>query len=250
MTMPRVPVMGIVLLLCMAAASSTTAQEDGSPIVNKLESSVVGVLIYDGEGRTLKQGSGFFVGDKGDVITNRDLLKGGDPVDVKTADGMLHPVRRILAEGREANLIRVSVDIPLSAVHTSPFSLPLPQIGEKVVAISGLSGPGKPFSYGTVLAMKEIPIFGKVIQVMIDVTSRFNGSPLVNGKGEVIGIVASEREQAFDIFPSGRVIRLQPGKGRPLSQWELEREKTAEDLYSAGLPYLWREDYEKAIPFF
>jgi hypothetical protein len=42
MTMHRVPVMGIVLLLCMAAASSTTAQEDGSPIVKKVESSVVG----------------------------------------------------------------------------------------------------------------------------------------------------------------------------------------------------------------
>jgi tetratricopeptide (TPR) repeat protein len=190
------------------------------------------------------------VGREGDVITNRDLLKGGDHVDVKTADGMLYPVRKILAEDREANLIRISVEIPLRAVHIPPLSVPFPQIGEKVVAISGPLGPGKPFSYGTVLAMREIPTFGKVIQVMIDVTSRFNGSPLVNRKGEVIGIVASEKGQTFDIFPIKKVIRLQPGKGRPLSEWELERERTAEELYSEGLPCLWREDYEKAIPFF
>jgi len=51
MTMHRVPVMGIVLRLCVAVASSSSGQEDGSAISKKVEPSVVSVLIYDVEGR-------------------------------------------------------------------------------------------------------------------------------------------------------------------------------------------------------
>ncbi len=240
----------MIFLLCMMADSSLWAQGSLPAIVEKIEPSVVAVLIYDKEGRTIKQGSGFFVGREGNVITNRDLLKGVDHADVRTTDGMLYAVRKVLAEDGEANLIRVSVEIPLAAVHPSPLSVSLPQIDEKVVAISGLSGSGKPFAYGTVLAMREIPTFGRVIQTMIRLSSRFNGSPLINMKGEVIGIVTLEREQIFDISPVERVMRLLPGEGKPLSEWEVKREETGEGLYSAGLPYLWREDYEKAIPFF
>jgi hypothetical protein len=250
MRMHRVRVMGIILLLCIAAASSTTAQEDLPLPVKKMEPSVVGVLIYDKEGRTIKRGSGFFLGREGDIITNRDLLKGADHADVKTVDGMLFPVRKVLAEDREANLICVSAEIPSTAVHPSPVNISFPQIGEKVAAITSPSGPGKPFSYGMVLSIREIPAFGKVVQVMIRLSSRFSGSPLVNMKGEVIGVVTPEREQNFDIFPVERVMRLPLGKGKLLSEWEAKREETAEDIYFAGLRYLWREDYEKAIPFF
>jgi tetratricopeptide (TPR) repeat protein len=246
----RVRVMGIVGLLCMAAASSTAAQEDLSAIVKKVEPSVVGVLIYDKEGRTIQRGSGFFLGGEGNIITNRDLFKGADHADVETADGMLYPVRKVLAEDREANLIRISVEIPPAAVHPPPLNPSLPQIGEKVVAVGNPSGPGKPFSYGMVLSLREIPAFGKVLQVMIRLSSRFIGGPLVNMKGEVIAIVASERGQTFDVFPVERVMRLAPGKGKPLSDWEAQGEKAAEELYAAGLPYLWKEDYEKAIPLF
>ncbi len=219
-------------------------------MVKQIERSVVGVLIYDKEGRAIEKGSGFFVDGEGNVITNRNLLKGADHAEVRTIDGMLYPVRKVLAEDREADLIRVSVEIPRAAVHPSPLGVSLPQIGEKVVAISGLSGPGKPFAYGTVLAIREIPTFGRAVQTMIHLSSRFNGSPLINMKGEVIGIVALEREQIFNISPVERVMRLLPGEGKSLPEWETGSEEAAEQLYSAGVRYLWREDYEKAIPFF
>jgi tetratricopeptide (TPR) repeat protein len=250
MTTHRVRVTGMVLLLCVAAASAMAAQDDWAALVKKLEPSVVDVYVYDKDGNPLKEGSGFFLGREGDVITDRDLLKGVDHADVKTADGMLYPVRRVLAEDREADLIRISVEIPLAAVHPSPVNASLPQIGEKVVAIRGPSGPGRPFSYGVVLGMREIPAFGKVVQVMIRVSSRYNGSPLVNRKGEVIGMVTSEWGENIDVFPAERVMRLLPGKGEPLSQWESERVETAEEIYSKGLPYLWKEDYEKALSVF
>ena len=246
----RFLILWMIFLSSIVSVSSTLAQDSLPAIVKKIQPSVVGILTYDKEGKVIAQANGFFINKEGDVITNRSLLKGADHADARTGDGMLYPVRKVLAEDREADIIRVSVEIPLTAVHPSPLDASLPQIGEKVVAISGPSGLGKPFSYGVVLAMREIPAFGKVVQVMIRLSSRFNGSPLVNRKGEVIGIVTSEWGQNFDISPIERVIGLLPGKGKPFSEWEAERQETAEEIYSEGLPYLWKEDYERALIFF
>lgn len=246
----RFLILWMIFLSSIVSVSSTLAQDSLPAIVKKIQPSVVGILTYDKEGKVIAQANGFFINKEGDVITHRSLLKGADHADVRTGDGMLYPVRKVLSEDREANLIRVSVEIPLSAVHLSPISVALPQVGERVVTVGGPSGPGRPFSYGIVLAVRKIPAFGKVIQMITRLSSRNNGSPVVNMKAEVIGVTTSVKGQTFDIFPIERVIKLIPGKGKILSEWEAQREEAAKALYSEGLPFLWKEDYEKALRLF
>ena len=250
MILHRFLILCMIFSFCLVIISSPLALENVPAIVKKIQPSVVGILTYDKEGKVIAQANGFFINKEGDVITHRSLLKGADHADVRTGDRMLYPVRKVLAEDREANLIRVSVEIPLSAVHLSPISVALPQVGERVVTVGGPSGPGKPFSYGIVLAVREIPAFGKVIQMITRLSSRYNGSPVVNMKSEVIGVATSVKGQTFDIFPIERVIKLIPGKGKILSEWEAQREEAAKALYSEGLPFLWKEDYEKALRLF
>ncbi len=226
------------------------AQENFPTIAKRIEPSVVTVLVYDKEGREIGQGSGFFVSKEGDVITSREAIKGADHADVRTADRMLYPVKKVLAEDKEANLIRVSAEIPLDAVHVPPINVALPQVGERVAAIAGPSRVTKQVSYGIVSAILEIPAFGKLLQIIARLSPSYNGSPLINIKGEVIGVVILVRGQFLNILPVQRAVKLTPGKGKALSEWEEKREQTAEELYSGGLPYLWREDYEKALRIF
>ena len=89
-------------------------------------------------GGLLNEGKGFFISKEGDVITNRHLLEGASRVEIKTVDGMLYPVTKVVAEDKEANLIRVSVEIPSRPVHPLPISAFLPQLGERVMVIGEL----------------------------------------------------------------------------------------------------------------
>jgi hypothetical protein len=235
------------MVLWITMASAGVGQESSPAIIKRIEPSVVSVLPYDKDGRTIKLGSGFFIGKEGDVITNRDLLKGADHADVKTRDGMLYPVRKVVAEDREANLIRVWAEIPPDAVRPAPLNVSLPRIGERVITVSGPSGPGRPISYGMVSAILEIPGFGEAIQVVTRLSSKFNGSPVINMKGEVIAIAAMTRGQSIDILPVQRVISLAPGEGKSISAWEAKGEESAEELYAAGLSLVWKEDYGQAL---
>ena len=241
-----------IIFFLFLSSTSLPAQDHLSAIVKRMEPSIVAVSAYDQEGNTINQGRGFFISGNGDVIANRNVLEGADHANVRTSNGMLYPVRLVLAEDREVNLIRIWAEIP-SAAHPLSLSPSLPNLGDRVAVIGGRILSEKLVSYGTVSAVQEIPTLGKIIRLTPPASKSFNVSPVVNMKGEVIGVITSwmiEGQKFTFAVPSERVIRLQVRKGISLAQWEGRREETAEDLYAKGLPFLWKEEYEKAVSYF
>jgi len=248
----RFLVVWIIFLCSISAIASSQAQENLSTIARRIEPSVVAVFAYNKEGQTINQGRGFFISGKGDIIANRNVLEGADHADVRTVDGMLYPVRSVPAEDREVNLIRIRAEIP-SAAHPLSLSPSLPNLGDRVAVIGGRILSEKLVSYGTVSGVQEIPSLGKIIRLTAPTSSSFNGSPAVNMKGEVIGVVTSwmiEGQNFTFVVPSQRIISLKVRKGISLAEWEERKEETAEDLYAKGLPFLWKEAYEKALLHF
>jgi tetratricopeptide (TPR) repeat protein len=246
-----------ILLLCVAVFSSSLAEENLPTIVKRIQPSVVVILTYDKNGKILGQGSGFFINDKGNVITNRHVLEGADRAEVKTANGKVFSVMKVLAEDKEGDLIRVSVEIPTSAVRPVSVSATIPEVGEKVVVIGSPLGLEQTVSDGIVSAVREIPAFGKLIQITAPISSGSSGSPVVNMKGEVIGVATFQIVEGQNLnfaIPGERVTRLAPGKGQTLAEWAAGRVKkelaVAKELYSKGLAFIWAGDYEKALPYF
>ena len=240
------------VFLILLTSTPLSAQENLSAIVKRIEPSIVAVLSYDQEGNTIHQAKGFFISENGDVITNRNLLAGAHRAEVMTRDKMLYPVRKVLAEDRVVNLVRAGVGISSAAPPLSLFPV-LPHLGERVAVIGGPGRPEKSASYGTVSAIQEIPALGKIIRLTAPISSSFIASPVVNMKGEVIGMVTSWRAKGRNfnlVVPSERVERLSVRKEITLAEWEGKREETAESLYAKGLPFLWKEDYDKALLYF
>ncbi len=241
-----------IIFLLFLPSTSLSAQDHLSAIIKRMEPSLLAVFAYDQAGNTINQGRGFFISRKGDVIANRNVLEGADHADVRTSDGMLYPVRRVLAEDREVNLIRIWVEIP-SAVHPLSLSPSLPNLGERVAVIGGRVESEQLVSYGTVGAVQEIPSLGRIIRLTTPVSKSFNVSPVVNMKGEVIGVITSwmiEGRNFTFVVPSQRIIGLKVRKAISLAGWEERKEETAEGLYAKGLPSLWKEEYEKALLYF
>ena len=98
---------------------------------------------------------------------------------------MLYPARKVLDEDREADLVRIGIEIPSHLVQPLPVSSLLPHVGERVFAVNRFV-PGKPISGGIVSAISEIPAFGQIIHLSAMICSETSGTPVVNMKGEVI----------------------------------------------------------------
>ena len=241
----------------ISVVSPVMGQENLPVLIKKVESSIVVIVTYSKEGNMLGQGSGFFVDKEGDVITNSHVLQEASRAVIRTTDGKEYAIQKILAEDREGDLIRVSVEISEEAVRPLPISTRLPEVGEKVIVIGTPLGLDKTVSDGIVSAVRDIPAFGKIIQVTAPISPGSSGSPVINMKGEVIGIAAffvvAGQNLNFAI-PGERIAKLATGQGETLSDREEGRIKdrlaSAEGLYATGLHFLWAEDYEKALPYF
>lgn len=248
---------GLIFLLFFTVVLSSSGQENLPALIKKIEPSVVVILTYGGEGKMVGQGSGFFVSKDGDVITSFHVLQGASRAEVKTSEGKVYSVNRVLAEDNEGDLIRVSVDIPKGAAQPLRLSSNFPEVGERILVIGTPFGLEKTVSDGIVSAVREVPGFGKIIQVTAPISSGSSGSPVVNLNGEVIGIatfyIMPGQNLNFAI-PSQRISRLTPGAGQTLAEREGQREQEAvadaEKVYAMGLRYQWGEDCEKSLPFF
>lgn len=244
-------------LFLILIVSPIMGQENLTVLIKKVEPSIVVILTYNREGKILGQGSGFFINKEGDVITNSHVLQEASRAAIRTTDGKEYPVKEVLAEDKEGDLIRVSVDISEEVVRPLPVTTKLPEVGERVIVMGTPLGLDKTVSDGIVSAVRNIPAFGNIIQVTAPISPGSSGSPVINMEGEVIGIatffVVAGQNLNFAI-PGERIARLTMGQGETLSEREEGRIKdwlaSAEGLYAIGLRFLWAEDYKKALPYF
>lgn len=245
------------LLIFILVGSPVVGQEDLPVLIKKVESSIVVIVTYGKGGDVVGQGTGFFIEKKGDVITNSHVLQEASRAVILTTDGEEYPVRKVVAEDKEGDLIRVSTGASGDAVRPLPVSARIPEVGEKVIVIGTPLGLDQTVSDGIVSAVRDVPAFGKIIQLTAPISPGSSGSPVINMKGEVIGIATFFMMAGQNLnfaIPGERITKLGAGRGETLSDREEGRIKdrlaSAEGLYTAGLHFLWAEDYGNALPYF
>jgi len=216
---------------------------------------VITIETYDKKGKPLGSGSGFFINKQGHLITNYHVLKGAYSTIVKTFDGKEYPVKLILAESETTDLIKVSVDIPEQIVKFIEFSQNTPEVGERVIVVGSPLGLEQTVSEGVISGIRDIPTIGKIFQISAPISPGSSGGPVLNMKGQVIGIVTFgtwNAEQNMDFAVSGeQVLTLKLGKNKKsLAEWTSsvpEREIDVWNLYLKGLMFIWAGDYEKSL---
>jgi len=209
--------------------------------------------------RPLGYGSGFFINAKGHIITNYHVLGGAARAKVKTADDKIYPVIRILAEDHPTDLIMAAV-----AANTEtpflPLSKTVPEVGERVVVIGSPKGLEWTVADGVVSALRDITQGrwrGKFVQTSAPISPGSSGSPVLDMKGEVIGVatffIVAGQNLNFAI-PGTRITGLTPGRGQALSEREEAKMEewlaSPQGLYLTGFRLLVAENYEKALPYF
>jgi tetratricopeptide (TPR) repeat protein len=232
-------------------------QTDLPDLIKKVEPSIVVILTFDQGGKQMGQGTGFFVAKNGDVVSNYHVLQGASRARIKLLSGDEYAVKRVAAEDPEGDLVRISVDIPEEKVTPLVISPAAPRVGEKVVVIGTPLGLDQTVSDGIVSAIREIPGFGKIVQMTAPISPGSSGSPVLNMKGDVVGIatflLVAGQNLNFAV-PAERISKLSAGAGRSLPEREERRKRVAAEeaieLYATGLRCVWAGKYEMALPYF
>ena len=244
------------LFLVVTAVIGALAQESLPELVKRIKPSAVAIETFDRAGKKVARGSGFFIAPDR-VVTNRHVIEGAYRAEIHTTRGNTYKAKGVLAVDGEADIALMQVETPpneaapLKVVRTSP------QEGESVVVIGNPFGLEGSVSNGIVSAVRDIPNFGRIIQITAPISPGSSGSPVVNMQGEVIGVATlqvTEGQSLNFAVPSERIAQLQPRQLTTFADLvdETKRNKraTAERFYMQGLGFLSGDDWAKALPNF
>ena len=212
-------VMVTVIFLSFASFGSIIAQEELTEIVRKVGSSTILIVTYDKEGNPTGQGSGFFISQEGEVITNRHVILNAMYAEIRTVQGEVYPITHVLAEDKEGDIARVLVDIPRGKVKPLTVSVSTPEAGERIVVIGNPFGLEGTVADGIVSAVRDVSDFGRIIQITAPISPGSSGSPVVNMKGEVVGVATFQLMEGQNLnfaIPSERIANLELNRGKPL----------------------------------
>lgn len=251
------PTIAVVLWLTPAFA-----QDQLPDLVRRIKPSAVAIETFDAHGEKLSRGSGFFI-DLDRVVTNRHVIEGAYRAEVHLNSGYSYPVKTVIAVDAEGDLAILKVDAPPALVRPLLLDRTSPQEGESIVVIGNPYGLEGSVTNGIVSAVRDIPGFGRIIQITAPISPGSSGSPVVNMQGQVIGVATLQITGGQSVnfaIPSERIAQLhrsaQSASAQTMSLSELvvatSRDKRAKAVQSFrdGLSFLSKDDCEKALPYF
>ena len=187
----------------ITSAPVVVAEDDGlssgsliAQVAERLANSVVTIstTVSDDFGGGRGVGTGVVLTSDGEILTNAHVIEDASEVVVRFAGETEPRVAKVLASdlGNDLALIKVDATGLIAATFAKPGSV---QIGDTVVAIGyalALDG-GPTVTSGIVSALKrtietDSGALNSLIQTDAAISSGNSGGPLVNLKGEVVGI--------------------------------------------------------------
>jgi tetratricopeptide (TPR) repeat protein len=246
------------ILLFLLIPHPIEASQDLLPeLVRRIKPSAVAIETYDSRGEKLSRGSGFFV-EADRIVTNRHVLEGAYRAEVHSSSGATFPVKGVLAVDAEGDIALLKIDAPAPPIRALPLDKTSPQEGESVVVIGNPLGLEGSVTNGIVSAVRDIPTFGRIIQITAPISSGSSGSPVVNMQGQVIGIATLQITGGQSVnfaIPSERISQLQVATQTTsladlVASTGRNKRAKAVQFFRDGLSFLSKDDCEKALPYF
>jgi len=163
------------------------------PSVVAINTEVVTLDIFNRPFTQEGAGSGWIIDENGLIVTNNHVVEGAESVTVTLSDGKTFPVETIRTDPL-SDLAIVEIDarnLPAASIG-DPSQL---RVGDWLVAIGNPLGLGISAKEGIVSRLGvSVSVSGQTLGNLIETSAAINpgnsGGPLVNMKGEVIGITS------------------------------------------------------------
>lgn len=172
----------------LARAQAGNRERSVSEVVKSTLDSVVLIVVSDGSGKELKQGSGFIVASDGKILTNEHVIAGAHSGVVKLSNGAFFPIQGVLAVSKTDDLAVIKVDGKNLPALTLGYDSKL-AIGDRVIAEGSPLGLENSVSDGIVSAFRNEG-GTEWVQTTAPISHGNSGGPLLDMEGDVVGIVA------------------------------------------------------------
>ena len=159
------------------------------------EPSVFVVYTYNRSGKRIGQGTGFFIEKNGIAVSNHHVFEKGESWKIKTFAGNEFGVKRIVKQSEKYDYVIFQVE-KTEEIQPLPLSASLPRKGEDIFVLGNPKGLESTVSRGIVSSIRKYK--GQrdaLIQMDAAISPGSSGSPVMNSKGEVVGIATMQVKQ-------------------------------------------------------
>lgn len=169
------------------------AGDEAKKIYNASQDSVFLVYLNDSSGTPSALGSAFLVAPRL-LVTNAHVVDAGSPV---LAVGPVRIPLKILRIDEKNDLALLSVDIDLTS-RPLPLASAVVSPGEQVFAIGNPEGLEKTISQGIISGLRKRGD-RDLLQVTSPISHGSSGGPILNAKGEVVGVAVGMLEDGQNL---------------------------------------------------
>ena len=176
----------ILLILLLFCTTSTLSAQTVPEIAEKALAATVYLEMQDSNGKTLGFGSGFFI-RKNQIATNYHVIKGAMRGTAKlVGKSTTYTIEGVTAIDKTNDLIILKVKV--SGVKSLPLGdSDVIRIGEAVYVAGNPKGLEGTFSNGIISSLPAIST-KRHLQMTAPISPGSSGGPVLNSKGEVIGV--------------------------------------------------------------
>ncbi len=246
----------ITILIFVVCSLSSVAQDKLPKLIKKIQPSIVSIITYDKKGEPLASGSGFFINSSGNIITNCHVMEDAWSAEIKTFEGNSYKVDKVLAHNYNSDIVMLSLKMPDNNKFIK-ITTDVPEIGSGVFVIGNPRGLDQTVSDGIVSAVRVDPDYGKVIQITAPISPGSSGSPVMNMKGEVIGVATYQFINGQNLnfaIPCQVIQDLKPVQRFDLAKWQEIKEYNSDEMLAVlleeGEKYLIDQKYSDALSVF
>ncbi len=204
-------VTGLILVISAGRVLTGDHRDDLPGLVKRIQPAVVTVIAYNAQNEASFQGTGFFMASGGCFLTNCHVLAQAARAEVRTAEGRCYPVKGVVAADRNWDLVVAAVVSPPTGIYGLEITPDLPEVGERVAVVGSPLGLEQTLSDGVVSALRRTSA-GNYLQISAPVSNGSSGSPVINMRGEVIGVASLQVIKGQNLnfaVPGSRALALQ-----------------------------------------
>jgi TonB family protein len=154
-----------------------------------VQPAVVSISVFEPSGKLLRTGTGIFVSSDGKVLTTRSLVEGATHAIAKTNDNRIHNVSGILTDAAADDLAVLNVEVKERVPSVVPNTVANIEQGAPIAVIQSPLGRTKVTVLEATVSKIHKGAQGEWLELSVPVTSDGMGAPVVNGNGDVIGLV-------------------------------------------------------------